>query len=148
MKLRNSCDICQAEHLAEIDLEWEYELNAFVFRSLEKHRGLPVLWTLGYLQDRGHTQPFWYLPEVELFAGDERFLTVIPVGVEKVRVGMRAEIVAVFPQAFDDLTVCPGAIETTGQEKRRLDIVFGESVGDHGPTLCKLVTCEDERHFL
>ena len=71
MKLRNSCDICQAEHLAEIDLEWEYELNAFVFRSLEKHRGLPVLWTLGYLQERGHTQPFWYLPEVELFAGDD-----------------------------------------------------------------------------
>jgi hypothetical protein len=71
MMLRNSCDICQAEHLAEIDLEWEYELNSFVFRSLEKHRGLPVLWTLGYLQDRGHSQAFWYLPEVDLFASDE-----------------------------------------------------------------------------
>lgn len=71
MKLRNSCDICQAEHLAEIDLEWEYELNSFVFRSLEKHRGLPVLWTLGYLQNCGHSQAFWYLPEVDLFASDE-----------------------------------------------------------------------------
>jgi hypothetical protein len=70
MKLRNSCDICKAEHLADIDLEWEFELSSFVYRSLHKHRGLPVLWTLGHLQDRWHSHSFWYLPEVDLFESD------------------------------------------------------------------------------
>lgn len=71
MKLRNSCDICKTEYLTDIDLEWEYELSSFVHRSLEKHRGLPVLWTLGYLQDRGHSMAFWFMPEVDLFESDE-----------------------------------------------------------------------------
>lgn len=71
MKIRNYCDICAAEYLTPIDIKWTYELNDFVHRSLEKHHGLPVLWTLGFLQDRLHTGAFWYLPEVELYRSDD-----------------------------------------------------------------------------
>lgn len=71
MKLKNECDICATEYLAPIDIEWKYELNDFVYRSLQKHSGLPVLWALGFLQDRLHTGAFWYLPEVDLYEGDD-----------------------------------------------------------------------------
>lgn len=71
MKIRNECDICATEYLAPIDIEWKYELNDFVYRSLQKHSGLPVLWTLGFLQDRLHTGAFWYLPEVDLYERDD-----------------------------------------------------------------------------
>jgi hypothetical protein len=67
MKIRNMCDICETEYLAPIDIEWKYELNDFVYRSLQKHSGLPVLWTLGVLQDTNHANSFWYLPEVDLY---------------------------------------------------------------------------------
>ena len=48
MKIRNDCEICSTDYLAPIDLEWTYQLNEFVFRSLVIHTGLPVLWTLGF----------------------------------------------------------------------------------------------------
>lgn len=67
MKIKNECDICATEYLALIDIEWKYELNNFVYRSLKKHTGLPVLWILGYLQNHVDTGSFWYLPEVDLF---------------------------------------------------------------------------------
>lgn len=67
MKIKNTCDICATEYFAPIDIEWQYELNDFVYRSLHKHSGLPVLWTLGFLQDRMHGGSFWYLPEVDLY---------------------------------------------------------------------------------
>jgi len=51
MKIKNSCEICNTEYFAPIDLEWTYQLNEFVYRSLIKHTGLTVLWTLGFLQD-------------------------------------------------------------------------------------------------
>jgi rubredoxin len=70
MKIKNECDICATEYFAPIDIEWRYELNDFVYRSLQKHSGLPVLWTLGFLQDRLHTGSFWYLPEVDLYESD------------------------------------------------------------------------------
>lgn len=71
MKIKNDCDICATEYLAPIDIEWKYELNDFVYRSLKKHSGLPVLWALGFLQDRLHTGAFWYLPEVDLYERDD-----------------------------------------------------------------------------
>ena len=71
MKIRNECNICATEYLAPIDIEWKYELNDFIYRSLRKHSGLPVLWTLGFLQDRVHTGSFWYLPEVDLYERDD-----------------------------------------------------------------------------
>lgn len=67
MKIKNSCEICSKEYFAPIDLEWTYQLNDFVYRSLTKHTGLPVLWTLGFLQDCPTTGSFWYLPEVDLY---------------------------------------------------------------------------------
>jgi hypothetical protein len=71
MRIRNECEICHTEYLAPIDIEWKYELNDFVYRSLIKHSGLPVLWTLGFLQDQHHTDSYWYLPEVDLFESAE-----------------------------------------------------------------------------
>jgi predicted Zn-ribbon and HTH transcriptional regulator len=71
MKIKNECDICATEYLAPLDIEWKYELNDFVYRSLQKHSGLPVLWTLGFLQDRLHAGSFWYLPEVDLYERDD-----------------------------------------------------------------------------
>lgn len=71
MKIKNNCDICEAEYFAPIDIEWQYELNDFVYRSLHKHSGLPVLWTLGILQERMHAGSFWYLPEVDLYERDD-----------------------------------------------------------------------------
>jgi len=71
MKIKNTCDICATEYFVPIDIEWQYELNDFVHRSLQKHSGLPVLWTLGFLQDRLHMGSFWYLPEVDLFERDD-----------------------------------------------------------------------------
>lgn len=71
MKIRNECDICATEYFVSIDIEWQHELNDFVYRSLQKHSGLPVLWTLGYLQDRLHSGAFWYLPEVDLYERDD-----------------------------------------------------------------------------
>lgn len=70
MKIRNICDICATEYMAPIDVSWQYELNDFVYRSLQKHSGLPVLWTLGFLQERLHAGSFWYLPEVDLYEKD------------------------------------------------------------------------------
>lgn len=67
MKIKNSCEICSREYLAPIDLGWTYQLNDFVYRSLIKQTGLPVLWTLGFLHDRFIRGSFWYLPEVDLF---------------------------------------------------------------------------------
>lgn len=72
MKLKNQCDICAADFFSPIDLEWEYELNNFVYRSLTKHNGLSVLWSLGFLQDQMRTGSFWYLPEVDLYESDDR----------------------------------------------------------------------------
>lgn len=71
MKIRNTCEICATEYFTPIDTQWQYALNDFVYRSLQKHSGLPVLWTLGYLQDRMHSGSFWYLPEVDLYDRDE-----------------------------------------------------------------------------
>lgn len=71
MKIKNRCDICATEYFAPIDIEWQYELNDFVYRSLHKHAGLSVLWTLGFLQDRMHAGNFWYLPEVDLYESDD-----------------------------------------------------------------------------
>lgn len=71
MKIKNECDICATEHLASIDIAWQYELNDFVYRSLQKHSGLPVLWTLGFLQGQLHAGTFWYLPEVDLYEKDD-----------------------------------------------------------------------------
>lgn len=71
MKIRNQCDICATEYFAPIDIEWQYELNDFVHRALKRHSGLPVLWTLGLLQNRLHTGAFWYLPEVDLYEKDD-----------------------------------------------------------------------------
>lgn len=67
MKIKNDCEICSTDYLAPIDLEWTYQLNEFVYRSLVIHTGLPVLWTLGFLQDRLAQGGFWYLPEVDLY---------------------------------------------------------------------------------
>lgn len=67
MKIKNACDICATEYLAPIEIAWKYELNDFVYRSLHRHSGLPVLWTLGFLHDRLHTGAFWYIPEVDLY---------------------------------------------------------------------------------
>jgi hypothetical protein len=67
MKIKNSCEICSREYFAPIDLEWTYQLNDFVYRSLTKHTGLTVLWVLGFLQDRFTKGSFWYLPEVDLY---------------------------------------------------------------------------------
>ena len=71
MKIRNKCAICETEYLAPIDIEWQYELSDFVYRSLQKHSGRPVLWTLGFLQDASHEGNFWYLPEVDLYERDD-----------------------------------------------------------------------------
>ena len=71
LKIKNECDICATEYFVPIDIEWQYELNDFVYRSLQKHSGLPVLWTLGFFQDRLHTGSFWYLPEVDLYENGE-----------------------------------------------------------------------------
>lgn len=71
MRIKNECDICASEYLAPIDIEWKYELSDFVYRSLQKHSGLPVLWTLGRLQDRLHTGNFWHLPEVNLYERED-----------------------------------------------------------------------------
>ena len=71
MRIRNECDICRTEYLAPIDIEWKYELNDFVYRSLSKHSGLPVLWTLGFLHDQNYGDNYWYLPEVDLFESDD-----------------------------------------------------------------------------
>ena len=71
MKIQNSCDICSREYFAPIDLEWTYQLNDFVYRSLIKHNGLTVLWALGFLQDRFSRRSFWYLPEVDLYEIDD-----------------------------------------------------------------------------
>ena len=70
MKIKNSCEICNTEYLAPIDLKWEYQINNFVYRSLVKQTGLTVLWALGYLQDLFSIRSFWYLPEVDLFEDD------------------------------------------------------------------------------
>lgn len=67
MKIRNQCDICETEYFAPIDATWEFELNEFVHRSLIKNSGLPVLWTIGYLQDGYSRESFWFLPEVNLY---------------------------------------------------------------------------------
>lgn len=67
MKIKNECNVCATNYSAPIDLEWQYELNGFVYRSLQKHSGLPVLWTLGFIQDRLRTGSLWYLPEVDLY---------------------------------------------------------------------------------
>ena len=67
MRIKNSCEICNKEYFVPIDLEWTYQLNEFVYRSLVKNTSLPVLWTLGVLQDRLARGSFWYLPEVDLY---------------------------------------------------------------------------------
>jgi len=74
MKICNTCEICSTEYFAPIDLQWSYQLNEFVYRSLIKHSGLPVLWTLGFLRDDVARGSFWYLPEVDLYEkyGDHR----------------------------------------------------------------------------
>ena len=67
MKIKNSCEICSRVYFAPVDLEWTYQLNDFVYRSLTKHTGLVVLWSLGFLQDQFTKGSFWYLPEVDLY---------------------------------------------------------------------------------
>jgi len=70
MKIKNSCDICSTAYYTPIDSEWKYEINDFVYRSLIKHTGLPVLWSLGYLQDQYYSGGYWYVPEVDLYIDD------------------------------------------------------------------------------
>lgn len=67
MKIKNTCEICNTEYFAPIDLQWTYQLNEFVYRSLITHSGLPVLWTLGFLHDNFARGSFWYLPEIDLY---------------------------------------------------------------------------------
>ena len=67
MKIRKNCEICSTEYLVPIDLQWTYQLNDFVFRSLVTHTGLPVLWTLGFLHGQTSSESFWYLPEADLY---------------------------------------------------------------------------------
>ena len=67
MTIRNVCEICTTEYFAPVDLQWTYQLNEFVYRSLIKNSGLPVLWTLGFLHDRSARGSFWYLPEIDLY---------------------------------------------------------------------------------
>jgi len=67
MRIKNECAICSTTFHAPIDIEWAYELNAFVHRSLKLNGGLPVMWTLGHLLDRSSSRSFWFLPEVDLF---------------------------------------------------------------------------------
>ena len=71
MKIQNECVICSTDYLAPIELDWKYELNNFAYHSLVKHSELPVLWTLGFLQNRLSTGSFWYLPEVDLFESED-----------------------------------------------------------------------------
>lgn len=71
MRLKNQCEICSTAYLPAIDMKWEYELNAFVHRSLHVHDGLPVLWALSELQHHVHAGAFWYLPEVDLYEKDD-----------------------------------------------------------------------------
>ena len=72
MKISNECDICSTTFLAPIDIKWQYQLNEFVYRSLHKHSGLPVLWTIGFLHSQLSGDSFCYLPEVDLFESDEK----------------------------------------------------------------------------
>ncbi|WP_421570599.1 hypothetical protein [Stenotrophomonas sp. PD6] len=67
MCIENQCSICSTVYLAPIDLDWEFELNEFVYRSLRVGGGLPVLWTLGHLLDRTFSGSFWFLPEVDIY---------------------------------------------------------------------------------
>ena len=71
MKIQNECVICSTEYLAPIELDWKYELNNFAHRYLVGQSGLPVLWTLGFLQNRLGIGSFWYLPEVDLFENED-----------------------------------------------------------------------------
>jgi rubrerythrin len=67
----NSCSICAETHFAPLDLEWKYELNDFVYRSLCERNGMTVLWALGQLQDIPLNSSFYYLPEVDLYPESE-----------------------------------------------------------------------------
>jgi rubredoxin len=64
----NNCSICSKTHFTPIDIEWKYELNNFIFRSLYEHNGLTVLWALGHLHEtESLVHSFYYLPEVDLY---------------------------------------------------------------------------------
>lgn len=65
--VRNECSICATEYLLPIDVVWYYKLNDFVYRTLKKQCGGPVLWALGSLQLSSSTGSFWYLPEVSCY---------------------------------------------------------------------------------
>lgn len=67
VKESNNCDICAKPHNAPLDIEWKYELNDFVYRSLCERNGLTVLWALGHLQQKTWVHSFYYLPEVDLY---------------------------------------------------------------------------------
>lgn len=67
IKEANNCSICAETHFAPLDLEWKYELNEFVYRSLCERNGMTVLWALGQLQDMPLNSSFYYLPEVDLY---------------------------------------------------------------------------------
>lgn len=67
IKETNNYNICAKTHFAPIDLEWKYELNDFIYRTLCEHNGLPVLWALGQLQETDVLHSFYYLPEVDLY---------------------------------------------------------------------------------
>ena len=71
MRIKNECDICKKYYLVPIDMEWKYELNNFVYRSIQKHSGMPVLWSLGFLQNESRSSSFWYLPEVNLYEQED-----------------------------------------------------------------------------
>jgi len=66
IKTKNTCDICATKHYVSTNLDWSYKINKFVYNSLVKHDGLPVLWTLGLLHKRSKGS-FYYLTEVCLY---------------------------------------------------------------------------------
>lgn len=67
--LKNICDICENSHTILIDegFSWEFLLNKFVHKVLFEHSGLPVLWSLNYIQNLSKKNSFLYLPEVNIY---------------------------------------------------------------------------------
>lgn len=71
LKKENKCSICKTKYFAPIDLEWVFKFNSFVIDSLVVRNGLTVLWAIGHLHKSLVQGSFYYLPEVNLFFGQE-----------------------------------------------------------------------------
>ncbi|RYY75440.1 MAG: hypothetical protein EOO52_08555 [Gammaproteobacteria bacterium] len=67
MKIKNFCNICSRDYFVPVDMEWVYQLNEFVYRTLVNGHALPVLWALGFIQEHIAMGNFWFLPEVDLY---------------------------------------------------------------------------------